>query len=96
MDSFLGQCFYSGSFQRRNLNNLTAQLVGQLIGIDLISAFFQNIYHVYRHDHRNPQLHQLRGEIQVTLNIGTVNNFYLQLLFLTKLVYANRNKLSIT
>ena len=32
------------------------------------------IDHVHRHDHRQPQLDQLRGQIEISLDIDAVHN----------------------
>ena len=82
-DALLGfcksNCFFSGfldagSLQRGNLHNLAAQFLFQFIDMDLITGFFNQIHHIDSHDHRNAKLHDLCGQIQVTLDIGTVND----------------------
>ena len=71
-DSFFCCFLDSGTFQCGNLNYLTADLFAQFVNIDLIAGFFNDIHHVNRHDHRNTEFQNLCGQIQVTLNVGSV------------------------
>ena len=40
------------------------------------SVLLHQIHHVHRHDHGNPQLHDLRGKVQIPFDIGAVHNIY--------------------
>ena len=72
--SFVGSLCDSGSLQGGNLNYFTAQCFFQLINMYGIAVLFYNVHHVNGHDHRNSKLQNLCGQIQVSLNIGTINN----------------------
>ena len=61
-------------FQGGYLHNLAAQLPGQLCNIDLISVFLDHIHHIDRDHNRNSQLGQLGGQIQVSLQVGSVDD----------------------
>ena len=41
---------------------------------DLVSVFLDHVNHIDRHHHRNPQLGELGGQIQVALKVGAVND----------------------
>ena len=62
----------TGTLQGRNLNNLAAETLAQLICVDLVAILLYDIHHVDCHDHRNAELHDLCGQIQVTLKVCTI------------------------
>ena len=64
---------YPGSLEGRDLHHGTAKLGRKPLYINLISLFGHNIHHVYSHHHRKPQLGQLSGQIEVTLQVGAVH-----------------------
>ena len=69
---FISSFFDSGSFQSRDGYNFTAQLFRQFVDMYFVSVLFNNIHHIDSHDHRNTKFHDLCGQIQVTLNVGTI------------------------
>ena len=48
--------------------------LGKMIEIDLCTLFLQGIGHVQCHDHRDIQLEQLHGEIQVPFQVGCIHH----------------------
>ena len=64
----------TGTLQGRNLNNLAAETLAQLICVDLVAILLYDVHHVDCHDHRNAELHDLCGQIQVTLDVCSVND----------------------
>ena len=74
-----GNCFLScflnaGSFQCGDLYNLAAQFLFQFVDMYLIAGFLNQVHHVDGHDYGDTKLHNLCGQIQVTLNVGTIND----------------------
>ena len=54
---FLNSCL----FQRRNRDDLAAQRLGELLRVDLITVFVDDVDHINGNDDWNAQLQQLRG-----------------------------------
>ena len=65
---------YTGSLQGGDLDHLAAQLLAQLLNVDLIAVLFHHIHHVHGHQNRDAQLHQLGGQVKVTLDIRSVHD----------------------
>ena len=72
--SDLGGFHNAGSLQSGDLDHFAAQLTGQLVNVDLVAILLDHVHHVDGHDHRDAQLHQLGGQIQVALQVGTVDD----------------------
>ena len=70
----LGSSLGALALQCADLHRLTAQLCAQLLQVDLITVLAHQIDHVHSHDHRDAQLDQLGGQVQVTLNVGTIDD----------------------
>ena len=64
----------SGSLQGGNLHDSAPQFSGQLPEIDLVPVFLYEVAHIDRHDDRDPELHKLCRQIQISLQIRPVNN----------------------
>ena len=62
------------ALQCADLNSLAAQLCAELLQVDLITILADQVDHVDGHNHRNAQLNQLGGQVQVTFNVGTIND----------------------
>ena len=62
------------ALERGNLDHRHAEVVGELRRVDAVAVPADDIHHVQRDDHRNPQLSELRGQIQVALQIGCVDD----------------------
>ena len=60
--------------QGGDLDGLAAQLVGQLLQVDLVPVLADEVDHVDGHDHGDAQLNKLGGQIKVTLDVGAVND----------------------
>ena len=64
----------AGALQCRDLNDLAAQFLCQLVDADLIAVLADDIHHVNGYHYRNTQLYQLCGEVQVTFQVGTIDD----------------------
>ena len=60
--------------QCRDLNNLAAKLLPELLNVNVVTVLTNQIHHVDCNYDRNSDLNQLCGQIQVTLNICSVND----------------------
>ena len=60
--------------QSADLNGLAAQLFAQLLQVDLIAVLTDQVDHVDSHDHGDAQLDQLGGQVQVPLDVGTIDD----------------------
>ena len=74
LDRRLGSLHNAGPLQRGDLDDLAAELTGQFGNIDLVAVFLDDVHHVDRNDHRNPQLRKLCGKVQVAFKIRTVDD----------------------
>ena len=70
----LGGGHNAGTLQGRDLYNLAAQLAGKLFYIDLIAVLLHDVHHIDGNDDRDAKLGQLGGQVQVTLQVGTIND----------------------
>ena len=57
-----------------DLDNLATKLLAQLLDIDAVAVLANQIHHVDGDDNRNTDLHQLCGQVQVTLNVRAVHD----------------------
>ena len=64
----------AGALQSGDLNDRAAQLAGEFLDVDLVAVLLDNVHHVDGHDHRDAELGQLRGEVEVPLQVGAVDN----------------------
>ena len=62
------------TLQGRDLHDLAAELLRELPDVDLVAALAHDVHHVHGHDHRDAQLGQLRGQVQVALKVRAVDN----------------------
>ena len=62
------------ALQCRGLNHFALECFAQLLHVDLVTVLAGDVDHVQCHDHGDTQLSQLRGQVQVTLDVGSVNN----------------------
>ena len=88
-----GNCLVCGfcdscSLQSGNSNNFTAKFLFQLINMYCITVFLNDIHHVDCHDDRNPKFQNLCCKIQVTFNIGTINDIDDRIRFFLKNVIS--------
>ena len=73
-NSHLSSLHAAFALQCADLNSLAAQLCAELLQVDLITILADQVDHVDGHNHRNTQLNQLGGQVQVTFNVGTIND----------------------
>ena len=59
--------------QRRDLEHGHAEALGELGGVDLVSALGKKVAHVQADDDRAAGLEHLRGEVEVALEVGHVD-----------------------
>ena len=62
------------ALQGGDLDDLAAKLTGQLCGVDLIAVLADDVHHVDGDDDRDAQLGELRGEVQVALEVRAVDD----------------------
>ncbi len=62
------------ALQCRGFNHFALECFAQLLHVDLVTVLAGDIDHVQCHDHGDAQLSQLGGQVQVTLDVGSVNN----------------------
>ena len=60
--------------QGAGFHHFAAQRLAQLAQINLVAVFARHVDHVQGDDHGNAQLGQLRGQVQVALDIGGVHD----------------------
>ena len=74
IDRLFCQMFDTLAAQRRYLDDGHVEPARKLVGLDLHTAFLDDVHLVERDDHRDPELHELRRQIQVALQIGRVDD----------------------
>ena len=74
MDRELGRLLDARAVQRGDLHCLTAEVLLDLVEADLVAVLLYDIHHVHGHHHRNPELLQLCGEVEVTLEVRTIHD----------------------
>ena len=57
-----------------NFHHGHAHALFQQLRVYPFAALFQNVRHVQSHDKRDIQLHQLRGEVEIALEIGRIDD----------------------
>ena len=60
--------------QGTDLDRLAAKLLSELCRVDPVTVLADQIHHVEGDDHRNADLHELGREIQVSLDVGSVDD----------------------
>ena len=74
MHGMLDQFANSFILRSRDWNNRYSKFLLHLIYQDRTAVVPHLIHHIQCQNHRNIQLHQLHGQIQVPLNIGCIND----------------------
>ena len=74
MDGMFDQLVNALIFGGRNGNNRNAQHFFQLVYHDGAAVGAHFVHHVQRQHHGGIQLHQLHGQVQVALNVGSIHN----------------------
>ena len=73
-DRSLGSLLAALALQGGDLNSLAAQLLGELGQVDLVAVLADQVDHVDCHDNGDAQLDQLGGQVEVTLDVGAIND----------------------
>ena len=73
-DGQLGSLLAALVLQGGDLDGLAAQLVGQLLQVDLVAVLADEVDHVDSHDNGDAELDQLGGQVEVTLDVGAVDD----------------------
>ena len=58
----------------RNPDDFAAERLRDLVEVDLVAVLLHDVHHVDGHHHRQPQLRELRGEVEVSLDVRSVND----------------------
>ena len=58
------------------LNDRNAELFGELLDVDHVAALLDDIHHVQRDNDRDAHFKQLGGQVQVTLDVGRINEVH--------------------
>ena len=68
-------CLHDALFLKSgDLDDLAAELAGELLNVDFIASLADDIHHVYRDDDRNAELNELSREVEVSLEVRTVDD----------------------
>ena len=70
----LGSLLAALVLQGGDFDGLAAQLVGQLLQVDLVAVLADEVDHVDSHDNGDAELDQLGGQVEVTLDVGAVDD----------------------
>ena len=62
------------ALQRGYLADFAAKLGGELGNVDLVAVLLYDVHHVDRSHYRNAKLYELCGQVEVTLEVGTVDD----------------------
>ena len=73
-DTQLCRLLGSVALQRADLDDLAAQLLLKHSNIDFVAVLSHQVHHIDSDNHRQTYLNQLCGQIQVTLNVRTVDD----------------------
>ena len=74
LHSGLGGLHNALALQGGDLHDLAAQLTAQLLHVDLVAVLADHVHHVDGDNHGDAQLGQLGGQVQVTLQVRTVDD----------------------
>ena len=74
LDELLGGFHPTLVLERRDPDDLAAERLRDLLEVDLVAVLLHDVHHVDGHHHRQPQLRELRGEVEVSLDVRSVND----------------------
>ena len=74
VDGRLGGLLDAGALEGGDLHDGAAQLPGKLFRVDAVPVFPHHVHHIDGDDHRDAQLGELGGEVQVALQVGAVHD----------------------
>ena len=69
----LHKLIHAAALERRGGNDRATELTGELVDVDLVAVLLDEVHHVESDDHRKSQFENLRGQIQVALQVGRVD-----------------------
>ncbi len=72
--SLVKQLVDAAILQSRDHHNRAAQALGELLGVDLVASLLYQVAHVECAHHRQASLDNLKRQVQVALEVGSVNN----------------------
>ena len=75
-DSNPNQLIHTFITQSGDADNLTAHCLSKGIEVQNIAVFLYHVHHVDRHNDRNAKFLQLCGEIEVSLEVCSVNDIH--------------------
>ena len=64
----------AGALEGGNGNDFDAEFLGKLLQVNPVAVFLNQVSHVYGDDNRDAQLKQLGGQIQVSFQVGAVDD----------------------
>ena len=74
VDSCLSSLCNACSLESGYLNDLAAQLLGELADVDLVAVLLYNVHHVDGDDNGDAQLCELSCKVEVSFKVRTVND----------------------
>ena len=69
----LHKLIHAAALERRGGNDRATEFAGKLVDVDLVAVLLDEVHHVEGDDHRQAQFENLRGQIQVALQVGRVD-----------------------
>ena len=60
--------------ERRDPDDLAAKRLRDLLEVYLVAVLLHDVHHVDSHHHRKPQLRELRGKVEVALDVRAVDD----------------------
>ena len=73
LDRGLHKLVHAAALERRGGNDRAAELARELVDVDRVAVLLDEVHHVEGDDHRQAQFENLRGQIQVALQVGRVD-----------------------
>ena len=74
LDELLGGFHPAFILERRDSDDLAAERLRDLLEVDLVAVLLHDVHHVDGHHHREPQFRELRGEVEVALDVRSVDD----------------------
>ena len=74
VDGGFGGFHYAVALERRDFDDLTAELTRQLPGVDAVAVLFDDVHHIDGDHDRYAKLGQLGGQIKIALEVRSVDD----------------------
>ena len=68
------QVFKAIALECRYLDDRHLELLGKLLGLDGVAALLHDVHLVERDHHGHAELHELRGQVEISLEVGRVDD----------------------